>query len=97
MCPDPPIHNRASEHIQHTEVQPDNSVNQPWFSVIPFAQSYPDFYLVTIQHFIGVTPTGRPLLAIIHYILEVANNYLTATLRIETGNRIFSLSTGTRL
>ena len=97
MCPDPLISNRASRHIQHTEVQPESIVNQPWFSVIPFAQSYPDFQLVTIQYFISVTPTGHPLLAIIHYIIELAHNYLTVTLRIETGSRIISLSTGTRL
>ncbi len=97
MWLDPPVANRASGHIQHTEIQSENTVNQPWYSVVPFAQSYPDFQLITTQYFISVTPTGCPLLAIIHYTLEVANNYLTITLNIETGNRIVSLTTGTCL
>ena len=93
---DPPVANRASGHIQHTEIQPENTVDQPWY-LVPFAQSYPDFQLVTIQHFISVTPTGHPLLAVIRYTLKVAHNYLTITLSIETGSRIVSLTTGTRL
>ena len=44
-----------------------------------------------------MTPTGRPLLAVIHYTLEVSNNHLTVSISIETGQRIISLTTGTRL
>ena len=97
MCPDSPAVSRASGHIQHTEIQSENTVHQPWYSVVPFAQSYPDFQLITTQYFISVTPTGRPLLAVIQCTLEVVNNYLTNILNIKTGHRIVSLTTGTRL
>ena len=77
MCPSSPVIERASGYIEHTEIQSENTAYQPWHSVVPFAQSYPDFQLNTVQYFISVTPTGRPLLAIIGYTLEVANNHLT--------------------
>ena len=97
MCPVSTVREREPGHIEHTEVQPQNTGVPNWHSVVPFVQAFPDFQLHTIQYFISVTPTGRPLLAVIKYTLEVSNNYATVSLSIETGRRIISMSTGTRL
>ena len=84
--------------IEHIETEPGNTVAaQPWYSVVPFMESFPEFQLHTVQYFISVTPTGRPLLAVIHYSFEVAHNYATVHLSIETGCRIIRVATGTRL
>ena len=91
------VREREAGHIDHTEVQPHNIGVPNWHSVEPFVQAFLDFQLHTTQYFISVTPTGRPLLAIIKYTFEVSNNYATVSLSIETGRRIISLSTGTRL
>ncbi len=97
MCPVSTVREREPGHIEHTEVQPHNTGIHNWHSIVPFAQAFPDFQLHTIQYFISITPTGRPLLAIIKYTLEVSNNYVTMSLSIETGRHSISLSTGTRL
>ncbi len=97
MCPVSTVREREPGHIEHTEVVPQNTGVPNWHSVVPFVQAFPDFQLHTIQYFISVTPTGRPLLAVIRYTLEVSNNFATVSLSIETGRRIISMSTGTRL
>ena len=97
MCPSSPVIERTPGHVEHTDIQSENTPQQHWHSVLPFAQAFPDFQLHTVQYFISVTPTRHPLLAVICYTLEVSNNYSTVSLSIETGFRIISMSTGTPL
>ena len=95
MCPCPTVVERTPGYIEHADIEPENTAAQNWQSVVPFVQAFPDFQIHTVQYFISVTPTGRPLLAIICYTLEVASNYATVSLSIETGCRIIRMSTGT--
>ncbi len=95
MCPDSIVREREPGQITHTNIEPQNIGVHNWHSVVPFVQAFPDFQLITTQYFISVTPTGRPLLAVITYTLEVSNNYATVILSIETGRRVIRISTGT--
>ena len=83
--------------IEHSDTEPGDIASQPLQSVVPFAEAFPDFQLHMMQYIISVTLTGWPLLAVIHYSLQVAYNYTTVSLSIETGRRTISMSTGTRL
>ena len=97
MCPGSQVES-SSGTIEISDIESSNTLaKHPWFVLVPFVESYPEFQLHTVHYCISITPTSRPLLAVICYSFELAHNYRTVHLSIESRHRVITVSTGNRL